>query len=399
MRWVTGFVLHKVAFGLLSVLLPLYITQTISGGSLTTWGIIAASAAFLAIPFAYFWGFICDATQRYRLFILLSFAAVTVLLYFFSLSSDVILLGILYASIVVFQVAHEPPTNVLIAETHFHGEWKGAFAEYEAWTELGWVIGLLLGFLLFLLGLGVSTLLAASVLLSLSSFVASAFFVADPALVLERGLVSVERSVRLVHRGAMLLSGGDPRDYVVAELKQENASALCVGLVFFSLATSMFFTPFPVFLATRLPLPTSTIFLLYLVNSTSCLLGYFLVKSRSEELNANLSSRRIALLRSLIVLVPILVPLFPVPWAVAISATALAAMGFVYAFYSIAVISISMEVIPQGRAGLFSALVGTGAATGCLLGPLIADRLGFNGTFLASAACFLLSYVAFRKFA
>jgi len=33
MRLFIGFIFHKISFGLLSVLLPLYITQAISGGN------------------------------------------------------------------------------------------------------------------------------------------------------------------------------------------------------------------------------------------------------------------------------------------------------------------------------------------------------------------------------
>jgi MFS family permease len=399
MRWLAGFILHKVAFGLLSVLLPLYITRIISGGSLTVWGIIAASATFLAIPFSFLWGYLCDATHRYRFFILLSFAGVTALLYLLSLATDLLLLGILYTSIVVFQVAHEPPTNVLIAETYSHVEWKHAFAFYETWTELGWVMGLLLGSILVLFGLSISTLLLVSVALSLLSFIVSVAFVADPAMIFERGLVSMEKSISLVHRGAALLSRENASSYALDELKQENATALCFGLVLFSLATSMFFIPLPVFFAANLALPTGTIFMLYLLNSSSCLVGYFLVKSRADELEEHTSIRKIALLRGLLVLLPVLVPFTPFPVTIVLSAIVLAAMGFVYAYYSVSVISASMEVIPQGRAGLFTALVGGGSAIGCLSGPLIAENVGFHGTFIASAVCFLLSFVAFKEFA
>jgi len=398
MRWLAGFIFHKIAFGLLSVLLPLYITQTVSGGSLTVWGIIAASATFLAIPFSFLWGYLCDATQRYRFFILLSFAAVTVLLYLFSLNTDLLLLGTLYTSIVVFQVAHEPPKNVLIAETYSHVEWKHAFTLYEAWTELGWVIGLLLGFVLIFFGLSISTLLLASICLSFLSFVASVVLVTDPALIFERGLVTIEKSISLVQRGATLLSREGVNPYSLNELKRENPLALCVGLVFFSLATSMFFTPLPVFFATNLALQTSTIFMLFLLNSASCLIGYFFIK-KVEDSEGNTSIHKIALLRSLLVLLPAFVPLTPFPLAMVLSVTALVAMGFIYAFYLVSVTSASMEVIPQGKAGLFTALVGTGSAIGCLSGPLIAENVGFQYTFIASALCFLLSFVAFKKFA
>jgi MFS family permease len=76
----------------------------------------------------------------------------------------------------------------------------------------------------------------------------------------------------------------------------------------------------------------------------------------------------------------------------------LSVMGLAAAFYSVSVLLVSMEVIPQGRAGLFTALVGSGSAIGCLMGPLIAQNFGFQYTFLISAICFLLSFVAFKKF-
>jgi len=398
MRWFTGFIFHKIAFGLLSVLLPLYITQTVSGGTLTVWGIIIATATFLAIPFSFLWGYLCDATRHYRFFILVSFGAVTVLLYFFSLTTSLFMLGFFYVFIVIFQVAYEPPKNVLIAETYSHIEWKQGFARYEAWTELGWVIGLLLGFLLVALGLNNPTLLLICVCLSLVSFLASAIFVMDPALIFERSLVSIEKSISLVQRGATLLSRADSGAHVLDELKEENAPALCVGLVFFSLATSIFFTPLPIFFARNLALQTSIIFMLFLLNSAGCLLGYFITQRKADDSEANTPIKKIALLRSLLVLLPIFAGVSPFLGAIALSIIVLAAMGFAYAFYSVSVLSLSMEMIPQGKAGLFTALVGTGSAVGCFAGSLIAESFSFQNTFITSAVCFLLSFVAFRRF-
>ena len=59
--------------------------------------------------------------------------------------------------------------------------------------------------------------------------------------------MAIEKSISLVQRGAVLLSRGTTNPHFLGELRQENVSALCIGLVFFSLATSMFFTPLPIF--------------------------------------------------------------------------------------------------------------------------------------------------------
>jgi len=399
MRWLVGFVFYKIAFGLLSVLLPLYITQTMSQGNLVVWGIFTATATLLAIPFAFLWGYLCDVTQRYRSFILMSFASVTVLLYFFSVTTNLFMLGFLYTLIVIFEVAHEPPKNILIAETYSHVEWKQGFARYEGWTELGWVIGLLSGFVLTALSFENSTMLLITVFFNFISFLASAIFVMDPALIFERGLVSIEKSISVVQRGAVLLSRADTNLHALKEFKQENPSALCIGLVLFALATSTFFTPMPIFFARNLALQTSTIFMLFLLNSTSCFLGYFGIQRKANLPEENKLIKRIALLRTGVVLLPIFAVFSSSFVAIALSITVLVAMGLAYAFYSISVLSLSMEVIPQGKAGLFTALVGTGSAIGCLIGPLIAQNLGFQYTFIASAAIFLLSFVAFKKFA
>ncbi len=79
----------------------------------------------------------------------------------------------------------------------------------------------------------------------------SAIFVTDPALIFERGLVTIERSFSLVQRGVDLLARLNFDGHDSGELTRENVYALCFGLMFFSLATSMFVTPLPIFFAAK----------------------------------------------------------------------------------------------------------------------------------------------------
>jgi len=398
MRLFTGFVFHKISFGLLSVLLPLYITQAISGGNLPVWGLIASVATFVAIPFSFLWGYLCDATQRYRFFILLSFAAVTSLLYLFALTTDLLLLGIVYVFIVVFQVAYEPSKNVLIAENYSHRDWKRGFASYSALTQVGWVAGLFLGFLLTLWGFTSATLLTICIALSFASFILSAIFVNDPALTFERGLVTIDRSFSLVQRGVELLARLNFDQYDSGELNREKVYALCFGLMLFSLATSMFFTPLPIFFAQSLALPTSTIFALFLINSLGCLIGYVLTQRNHNNITETSITTTVALLRGILVFSLLFVGFFSLTWAMVLSIIILVLNGFVYAFYSVSVLSLSMEVITRGKTGIFTALLGAGSGIGCLTGPVIAENFGFSYTFIASATCFILSFAVFKIF-
>ena len=144
--WRLGFFFHEIAFGLLSVFIPLYVITPAIGGTLFDLGIMTAGALFLSIPAAFFWGYISDKTRRYKLYVLLSFISAAVLLYLFTFATNVITFTILYAIMAVLHVAHEAPKNILIAEHYSHEDWGKSYALYEGFTEIGWLIGLLLGF-------------------------------------------------------------------------------------------------------------------------------------------------------------------------------------------------------------------------------------------------------------
>jgi MFS family permease len=137
--------------------------------------------------------------------------------------------------------------------------------------------------------------------------------------------------------------------------------------------------------------------MLFLINSSSCFLGYLRIQRNVERVDGNKSIKRISVLRSVLVILPLLIGIVPL-LGIAVSIVTLVGMGLAYAFYSVAVLSLSMEVIPQGKAGLFTALIGTGAAVGCFVGPLIAENVGFEFTFVTSAVFFVFSFIAFQKF-
>ena len=75
--WRLGTFFHEMAYGLLSVFVPMYIATSLAsgglGGNLVDLGIITGLSVAFTIPAAYFWGWICDRLRRYKIFILLSF--------------------------------------------------------------------------------------------------------------------------------------------------------------------------------------------------------------------------------------------------------------------------------------------------------------------------------------
>jgi hypothetical protein len=81
---------------------------------------------------------------------------------------------------------------------------------------------------------------------------------------------------------------------------------------------------------------------------------------------------------------------------VGLTALILILMGFAYALFFTHMLSLSMELIPAGKAGLFNVLIGIGGACGCLIGPYIAQTFNFTCVFITSGVIFLAAYVAFK---
>lgn len=394
--WRLGFFFHEMAFGLLSIFLPLYIVSI--GGSLVQVGIMSATALVLAIPASFFWGYLCDKTRHYKRYILISFLSSTIILFFFTLTTTIGFLIMLYAVMSIFHVAHEAPKNVLIAEFYTREEWEKSFAFYEGFTETGWLIGLLLGFLTSTYGVAPPSILLLCSSLNLVALIVSLFLVTDPLLIFERSLVNIEKAVGFAHKGVMVATkilDGLPLN---GRLKRENQYAFFAGLVLFSLATSMLFTPLPVFFSRDLAFSAGVVFVIYALNSAAGVTGYFLAGSRLNISAEKSLVSKIVLFRSILAF-----SLFSLVWMPAytlpLATLILVLMGFAYALFLVFTLSLSMELMPQGKTGLFNVLIGLGGAGGSFIGPFLAETFGFACVFLVTSLIFLFASVAFKIFA
>ncbi|MCL6579354.1 MAG: hypothetical protein K6T73_08210, partial [Candidatus Bathyarchaeota archaeon] len=86
-------------------------------------------------------------------------------------------------------------------------------------------------------------------------------------------------------------------------------------------------------------------------------------------------------------------------YTLTLSTLILVLMGFAYALFLVFTLSFSMELMPQGKTGLFNVLVGLGGAGGSFVGPFLAETCGFTLVFVVSSLIFLLASVAFKIFA
>jgi MFS family permease len=397
--WRLGFFFHEMGYGLLSIFLPLYVITI--GGSLFDIGVMMSVALLLSIPASFLWGYLCDKTHRYKRYILIAFITSAVLLYLFTLTSSVLLLTALYSIMSILHTAHEAPKNVLIAELYSRDQWEKSFAFYEGFTETGWLIGLLLGFVASALNFGSVLTLFLCAGLNFIAFTLSLVLVKDPALVFERGLVSIEKSVDFASRGIFIASKMIDGVFVTTKLKRDNVNAFCGGLILFSLATSILFTPMPIFISGIVNaafLPAGLVFAIFVLNSGGAVVGYALARRRSEQLVAKSNIGRIVFLRGFLAFTLLLVLQLSGGVSIGLSTIILILFGFLNALFLVCTLSLSMEVIPAGKSGLFNVLIGVGGAAGSFIGPLIAQSFGFLSVFTVAGGIFLVAYVAFKIF-
>jgi len=406
--WRLGFFFHDMAFGLLTVFIPLYLVYHFAssslnmlGGPLLALGVMTSIAIFCSIPASFLWGYLCDATRHYKIFILLAFASIAAILFLMTLSfaQNLIVFVGLYVAMQMLHVAHESPKNVLVTEHYSRNRWERTFGFYEGITELGTILGFVLGIALFASTLSFSTVSTYTFYLcsalNVVALVLAVLLVADPLMIFERRLVGIERKMDLASRGfegSSKLMDGLRWD---GSLKEDSFAGFVVGIVIFSLATSLFFTPLPIFLREGLHLSTSWVYVAYILNSVGGTAGYFLVGKKAQSMDIRKQMPRFVLSRSLIIFALVGVILFGLSPTI-MTGILLIFIGFAYAMYYIMMISLSMEVIPEGKAGLFDGMVNLGAAIGAFLGPFLAFHLDYVPMFVVTAVLFLVAFLALK---
>ncbi|MCW4000308.1 MAG: MFS transporter [Candidatus Bathyarchaeota archaeon] len=404
--WRLGFFFHEIAFGLLTVFVPLYLVAfsdtSILGGPLVALGIMMSAAIFCSIPASFLWGYLCDRTRHYKAFILLSFLSSAILLFLMTLpfAKNVLVFVALYVVMQMLHVAHEPPKNVLITEHYSRRDWERSFGFYEGLTEIGFIAGLALGLVLSIGLFTFTTALSPAVLANYTLYLCSALsvvalilavaLIADPLMIFERRLVGIERNVDFAYRGAQSFESNWN-----GSLKRESFAGFAFAIVMFTLATSIFSTPLPLFIHQALNLPAYMVYVAYILMSVGATTGYFVIRSKARSMDLRKQMPRFLLLRGLLIF-SLVAAIWLAIQPVLMTGVILVIFGFAFAMFYIMMISVSMELIPPGKSGLFDVLVGLGTGIGSFLGPFLASYISYLPTFMVAAAIFVVAFVSLK---
>lgn len=380
-----GLIPQQIAFGILSVLLPIYVIEEI-GGNLWDVGFISAMKSFVQIPAVVFWARWIDKKARCKIFLLISFLVSGLMIFTFTLAKDVWSFLGLNVVLSIFYVAQAPAIRVLIAESCPRPEWETELAQHRFVLGISGIVGLLAGALWMIRGDNPSLMLLCGVLV-LVSLTLSAVLIHDPRLMIERKIARFERFVHLAGQAYNLAYS--PTSYTRAQnwkmyfTRYPNPKHLILGIFFFPMASSMVLTTIPIFLSVKIGVSSSLIFSIVLVESIMILISYTLIgKHRQTE---DLKIIEMASVLCLFVPILLLVSGFlPFPLALTVTSTALAIAGFTWPYFSVPSTVLWMETAPRGTGGMYNACVTLGTALGSLMGGLVPLHYGYQTLFILS---------------
>jgi predicted MFS family arabinose efflux permease len=231
--------------------------------------------------------------------------------------------------------------------------------------------------------------------LSVVAFILSALLVTDPLLIFERRLVRIERAVDFTYRSVVSASRVLDGSHWYDPPKRDSFKLFAIAIVLFSLATSIFFTPLPVFLSQGLGLSSSMAYVGSIFTSIGATVGYFFISGRARSMDTQKQMSRCVLFRSLLIFALIgIIQLAIYPSVLTFFVLIL--LGFAFAIYYILMISVSMELIPAGKSGLYDGLVGLGTAFGSFLGPYLANAYNYLPTYFIAALLFLIAFLSIK---
>jgi MFS family permease len=392
--WKLGLVPQSVANGLTNLLVLFYLLSGLHGNLLDV-GLVTGVAALALIPSQILWGKLIDSVGRCKPFLVAGFVGMGAFTFAIAWTSSVVqLLAVVALKSTIF-AATLPARQLLTVESEHRDGWLKGLANMQFLTTMGETAGMGVGAAVVAsVGFGGLFYLCGS--LCFVSAAALGVLAREPGIMIQRRLVSLERSVGAIVAASEVAgySRLSPQSTSFGNLLgvlRHSTRYLLVGIFCFSLAGSAFYSPLPAYF---LQFYTSqAVFLVFFGGSLAGAVSYLLVgrlfRSAAKSLLLSSSTR--------IVAIPLLLlGGLGATSGLAAAALVLALLETVWSIFDVSSTFAFLETAKLGRAGFYGAIVGLGSAGGGFLGGFFSMELGFTALFML---CSLLCAGAFVAFA
>ena len=392
--WKFGLVPQSVANGLTNILVLFYLLEVLHG-SLLDVGLVTGVSALAQIPSQVVWGRMVDSTGRCKPFLVLGFIGFGASMAAIPMAATVPALLVVVSLKSVFYAATLPARQLLTVESEHRDGWQKGLANMQFLTSMGETMGMGLGTAV-VASLGFGELFLMCGALCLASAAALGVLAQEPGLMIQRRLVSLERSVGMISAVSeyagypRLTTVGAPRGDLMAMLNR-STKFLLVGILCFSLAGSAFYSPLPAYFLRFYS--SQAVFFVFFAGSLAGALGYLLVGRVLRNAARNLL---ISSFTRVVVLPLLLLAAIGASPGLAAAALVLAVLEVLWSLFDVSSTFAYLETAKVGRAGFYGAIVGLGSAGGGFLGGYFSMEWGFTALF---GLCSLLCAGAFLAFA
>jgi MFS family permease len=417
-RWYISFFFSKMAGGATAPLIPLFVLTVLGGGvGAVTLAVVSVSIA--TVPAFILWGEYTDRNNQRRFPLVVGMAMTAVAFVVMGLSNGlgIFLLGnVLYG---FFLAATVPTSTVLIMEHNTEAEWGQAVGRFTRISGMGWMMGMVLGVVWFVL-LPSSFPLEASMrtfmlicgILSAAAFAIAMMWVREPRAHYERrwlveDLVALrtwtfERAryipTRLVFttkprviRKARTFLPGWGRDL---DIYLVSTFVLFTGI-------QVFYVPFPVMLTDELALGSSQIFLVYLASAVMAAMMYAWAGREVDQLGNRKAQLLAWAVRAILFpsfALAILLASWGYGWEAFVLVLAINGMsGAFFSIVSVGGITTALDLSPirgKGEAvGAYNSIIGLGMIVGGLTGGILASTVGYVAVAITTGVLSLVAIV------
>ncbi len=383
--WKLGLLPQSVANGLTTILVLFFLLANLHGTLLDV-GLVTGVGALALIPSQMFWGRLIDSAGRCRPFLVFGFIGMGLATVAIPWAGSVAQLLLIVTLKSVSFAATIPARQLLTVESEHRDGWLKGLANMQFLTTLGETAGMGLGAVAA--SLGFSELFLICGVLCFGSALSLGVIVQEPGLMIQRRLVSLERSVGTIvavsdFAGYHRLSPGGPAVPDISGMLRRSTKYLLAGIFCFSLAGSAFYSPLPAYLLGFYS--SQAVFMVFFGGSLAGAVSYLLVGRllRSSVKSLLLSSS----MRMVVLPLLVLAALGGAP-GLAAAALVLGLLEALWSLFDVSSMFAFLETAKIGRAGFYGALVGLGSAGGGFLGGIFSMQFGFGSLFiLCSALC------------
>ncbi len=401
-RWYYAFLPSKIAGGMSSPMIPLFVLEVFGlGVGAVTLATVAASVA--TVPGFMLWGEYTDKQRTRKQPIVMGMALTTLALGIMALAPDLFAFVVAQLIYGFFLAATVPSSTMLIMEHTPKERWGEAIGLFTKVSGLGWMTGMALGTAFFALapmfmpiGLAMRVSLLLCAAMSAASWALSQSWIEEPEARLERrwffhDAIAMRSWMfeRARHVPSVMLYVFNPR--IIRKARRlfpgwgrELDLYLVSSFILFA-GIQVFYVPFPVMLSHEIGLDSASIFVVYLVGSLTAAAMYAWAGREVDRLG-NREAQLIAWGARAVIFPAFAVALVLMAWGHATLAFAAvlalnASTGVFYSVVSVAGTTTATDLAPEyirGEAvGAYNAIIGVGMILGGFLGGAIAAAAGY----------------------